>query len=75
MNGFDIGLGSAAHLEFSPRHHKGLGHVYPTVVRGGKPEGFSDWAGAGEELKTAEPERLLQTGLPIHRSSWYLMHG
>jgi len=45
MNGFDIGLGSAAHLEFSPRHHKGLGHVYPTVVRGGNLEGFSDWEG------------------------------
>jgi hypothetical protein len=23
----------------------GLGRVYPTVVRGGKPEVFSDWAG------------------------------
>ena len=44
LNGFDIGLGSAAHLEFSARHHKGLGHVYPTVVRDGKPEVFSEWA-------------------------------
>lgn len=43
LNGFDAGLGSAAHLEFSSHHHKGLGHVYPTVVRGGKPEVFSDW--------------------------------
>lgn len=44
MNGFDIGLGPTAHLEFSPHHHKGLGRVYPTVVRGGKAEVFSDWA-------------------------------
>jgi branched-chain amino acid transport system substrate-binding protein len=44
MNNFDIGLGPTAHLEFSPRHHRGLGHVYVTVVRGGKPEAFSDWA-------------------------------
>ena len=44
MNGFDIGLGPTAHLEFSPHHHKGLGRVYSTVVRGGKPEVFSDWA-------------------------------
>ena len=45
MNGFDLGLGPSARLEFSPHHHKGLGRVYPTVVRGGKPEAFSDWAG------------------------------
>jgi ABC-type branched-subunit amino acid transport system substrate-binding protein len=45
MNGADIGLGPAAHLQFSPHHHMGLGRVYPTVVRGGKPEVFSDWAG------------------------------
>lgn len=43
MNDYDLGLGSSAHLEFSPHHHKGLGHVYPTVVRAGKPEVFSDW--------------------------------
>lgn len=44
MNDYDIGLGRDAHLEFSPQHHKGLGRIYPTVVRGGKPEVFSDWA-------------------------------
>jgi ABC-type branched-subunit amino acid transport system substrate-binding protein len=43
LNGFDIGLGSEALLEFSPHHHKGLGRVYPTVVRGGKAEVFSKW--------------------------------
>ena len=45
MNGVDIGLGPAAHLQFSPHRHMGLGRVYPTVVRGGKPEVFNDWAG------------------------------
>jgi branched-chain amino acid transport system substrate-binding protein len=45
MNDVDIGLGAEAHLQFSPTHHKGLGRVYPTVVRGGKPEVFSDWSG------------------------------
>ena len=45
MNGVDIGLGPEVRLEFTPHDHKGLGRVYPTVVRGGKPEVFSDWAG------------------------------
>ena len=45
MNDVDIGLGPAAHLQFSPHHHMGLGRVYPTVVRGGKPEVFGEWAG------------------------------
>jgi branched-chain amino acid transport system substrate-binding protein len=44
MNNFDIGLGRDARVEFGPQRHKGLGRVYPTVVRGGKPEAFSDWA-------------------------------
>ncbi len=44
MSGVDIGLGPSATLEFSPHHHKGLGRVYPTVVREGKPKVFSDWA-------------------------------
>lgn len=44
MNDFDLGLGPDAHLRFTSQHHKGLGHVYPTVIRSGKPEVFSDWA-------------------------------
>jgi branched-chain amino acid transport system substrate-binding protein len=44
MNDADIGLGPEAHLQFSPHHHMGLGRVYPTVVRGGKPEVFGEWA-------------------------------
>ncbi len=45
MNGVDIGLGPTARLEFSPHRHKGLDRVYPTVVRAGKPEVFSNWTG------------------------------
>jgi branched-chain amino acid transport system substrate-binding protein len=44
MGGTDIGLGPEAHLEFSAHRHMGLGRVYPTVVRGGKPEVFGDWS-------------------------------
>ena len=44
MNGVDIGLGPDARLKYSPIRHKGLGRVYPTVVRGGKPEVLTDWA-------------------------------
>ncbi len=44
MNGMDIGLGPEARLEFRAQHHKGLSRVYPTVVRNGKPEAFSNWA-------------------------------
>jgi ABC-type branched-subunit amino acid transport system substrate-binding protein len=43
MNDVDIGLGPTAHIQFGPRDHKGLGRVYPTVVRDGEPEVFSDW--------------------------------
>jgi hypothetical protein len=51
MNDFEIGLGPDAHLRFHPQHHKGLGHVYPRVVRGGKPEVFSDWAAVRTQSK------------------------
>lgn len=43
LHDFDIGFGSSK-LEFSPQRHKGLSHVYPTVVRGGKPQIFENWA-------------------------------
>ncbi|MBV9146103.1 MAG: ABC transporter substrate-binding protein, partial [Acidobacteria bacterium] len=43
MHNADFGLGSSAPLMFSPTHHQGFNHVYPTVVKGGKPEVFSDW--------------------------------
>jgi len=44
MNDTDIGLGPAAHLQFSSHHHMGLGRVYPTVMHGGKPEVFGEWS-------------------------------
>jgi branched-chain amino acid transport system substrate-binding protein len=43
LDNFDIGLGASAHLQFNSNRHQGLSHVYPTVVRNGKPEIFSDW--------------------------------
>lgn len=43
MHDTDIGLGDESHLMFSPHHHQGLDHVYPTVVSGGKPQLISNW--------------------------------
>jgi hypothetical protein len=38
-----MGLGSDARLMFSPSHHQGLDHVYPTIVKDGKPQVISNW--------------------------------
>ncbi len=43
LHDFDIGLGSTR-LEFSAERHKGLSHVYTTVIRDGKPQIFDNWA-------------------------------
>ena len=43
LHNADIGLGADAHLMFSANHHQGLDHVYPTVIREGKPEIISNW--------------------------------
>ncbi len=43
MHDYDIGFGSAR-LQFSAHHHQGLSHIYPTVIKNGKPEVFEDWA-------------------------------
>lgn len=43
LNDEDIGLGEDAHLMFSGNHHQGFDHVYPTVVRDGKPKTITDW--------------------------------
>jgi len=43
LHDYDIGLGSSR-LEFSAQSHKGLSHVYPTVIRGGKPQILENWA-------------------------------
>jgi ABC-type branched-subunit amino acid transport system substrate-binding protein len=43
MHNTDIGLGNDARLMFSPNHHQGLDHVYPTIVKDGKPQIISNW--------------------------------
>jgi ABC-type branched-subunit amino acid transport system substrate-binding protein len=43
MHDFDAGLGDIMHLMYSPHHHQGFDHVYPTVVSGGKPQLINDW--------------------------------
>ncbi len=39
----DIGLGSDMTLAYSSKDHKGLHHVIPSVVRGGRAVPFTDW--------------------------------
>jgi len=46
MHNVDIGLGQSARLMYGPHHHQDLDHVYPTVVRGRKPELIMDWQAA-----------------------------
>ena len=43
---FDMGLGPQLKLNYSAREHKGLEHVIPTVVRGGRAVPFTDWSTA-----------------------------
>ena len=43
MHNADIGLGSDSRLMFGPNHHQGLDHVYPTVVKDGKPQIITTW--------------------------------
>jgi ABC-type branched-subunit amino acid transport system substrate-binding protein len=43
MRGMDIGLGPDMKLGFSPTNHKGLHHVYTTVVRNGVPVPLDNW--------------------------------
>jgi branched-chain amino acid transport system substrate-binding protein len=40
----DVGLGPQLKLNYSAHHHKGLDHVLPTVVRGGRAVPFTDWS-------------------------------
>jgi branched-chain amino acid transport system substrate-binding protein len=42
----DIGLGAQLKLNYSSKEHKGLDHVLPTVVRGGRAVPFTDWSTA-----------------------------
>jgi branched-chain amino acid transport system substrate-binding protein len=40
----DLGLGPQLKLDYSAKDHKGLDHVIPTVVRGGRAVPFTDWS-------------------------------
>jgi branched-chain amino acid transport system substrate-binding protein len=46
IHGLDLGLGPQLKLNYSSKEHKGLDHVLPTVVRGGRAVPFTDWATA-----------------------------
>jgi branched-chain amino acid transport system substrate-binding protein len=43
MHELDMGLGPELKLDYSAKDHKGLDHVMPTVVRGGRAVPFTDW--------------------------------
>jgi branched-chain amino acid transport system substrate-binding protein len=43
---FDLGLGPQLKLNYSLKEHKGLDHVLPTVIRGGRAVPFTDWSTA-----------------------------
>lgn len=43
MHNADIGLGEDGRLTFSPTRHQGLSHVYPTVIKDGKPQMITNW--------------------------------
>jgi len=45
MHDYDIGFG-ASRLQFSAHHHQGLSHIYPTIVKNGKPDILEDWSSA-----------------------------
>jgi branched-chain amino acid transport system substrate-binding protein len=40
----DVGLGPQLKLDYSAKDHKGFDHVIPSVIRGGRPVPFTDWA-------------------------------
>ena len=42
----DLGLGPQLKLNYSAKNHKGLDHVLPTVIRGGRAVPFTDWSTA-----------------------------
>jgi ABC-type branched-subunit amino acid transport system substrate-binding protein len=49
LHDLDLGLGPQLKLTYSPRDHKGINHVIPTVVRGGRAVPFTDWSMAAPE--------------------------
>lgn len=43
IHDLDLGLGPQLKLDYSAKSHRGLDHVIPTVVRGGRAVPFTDW--------------------------------
>ena len=43
MHDVDLGFGPQLKLDYSPKDHKGLDHVIPTVIRSGRAVPFTDW--------------------------------
>ncbi|MBZ5679633.1 MAG: ABC transporter substrate-binding protein [Acidobacteriia bacterium] len=48
IHNMNVGLGPKLVLNYGPTEHKGFDHVYPTVVRGGKPILLTDWSSVGK---------------------------
>lgn len=44
IHDLDLGLGPDFRLNFGPKRHKGFDRGLVTIIRGGKPVAFSDWA-------------------------------
>jgi len=44
IHNMDLGLGPKLELNYSAKSHKGLDHVIPTVIRGGRAVPFTDWS-------------------------------
>ena len=44
IHDMDLGLGPQLKLNYSARSHKGLNHIIPTVIRGGRAVPFTDWS-------------------------------
>lgn len=48
LHEMDMGLGPELKLNYTAKSHKGLEHVIPTVVRGGRAVPFTDWSIVGQ---------------------------
>jgi branched-chain amino acid transport system substrate-binding protein len=46
MHDVDLGLGPELKVNYSAKEHKGLDHVIPTIVRGGRAVPLTDWSAA-----------------------------
>ncbi len=48
IHDLNVGLGSKLLLAYGPQDHKGFDHVYPTVVKNGRPELLTNWSAIGK---------------------------